>query len=253
MVWGEKGIFDFFVGKDTRHRLEDRERMRARGMGMGMVMAPGDMPRRALAPTARPIHHPMMAQRPIIQCVCRAILDPLRQDHTPGCPLSPHYAQYAREQRRHLPRHRQRQLRGRHDMEWRDEYDDDDGFSDPELTDFDPLDDDDGGGGGYGFDDGFGTEPSILSDDRVSYDRHRPRHGRRGPHGRHDRPPLGRGFTALGIGRRPRDPRFEYPGTMGRRHGRGMHGRDPYMMYPYGMGGHYDPDMYGYSDSEDSW
>lgn len=233
MVFGEKYFVDKFVlGKEQRHRSEDQARMRTvRGMGMPPrhleMMAPGDMPRRSLPATAYPLHRGMTypPQQPMIQCVCRSLLSPIRQRHGPDCPLNPRYP-FGREwMRQQLGLRERRRL---HDRDWvhddddpEDIYDDDsdyeDGYTDDEID----------------YEDDLSMDPSMFSDDRYSYERHRPHPARHGHHRRPQRHPQ----ATTGL----EDIRIRYPGLLGRGHGRRMRRGD---MGRDGMGGHH-----GYDDT----
>lgn len=169
MVWGDKFLFDKFVGKQTRYRLEDKAGMelaRARGMPRDMLamMPPGAMHRRALAPTAYPFS-PMMAGRFQPICVCGAMPKPWH--HLAECPVERHrcgghhgghrgrHHEVRRGGRRRRSRHRIEVPRLRGQRRWY-EYDDDseygDGDSEPAYSDengfegINILSDDDGGG-----------------------------------------------------------------------------------------------------------
>ncbi|KAL8800875.1 MAG: hypothetical protein Q9182_004849 [Xanthomendoza sp. 2 TL-2023] len=218
MAPGGKFFFDAIVGKPNRHRLEDRERMQ-RGRAMGIpphqlaMMAPGDMPHRALPPTAYPLHRNLTypAQQAAIQCVCGSLLSPVHQRHAHDCPFplyrDPHpRAAERRHNRAHLPpRHRQRALRfdrpEHSDDEDDEDYDDELGLAPwfPEDV-FDDDDDDD-----YDDEDDVSIlPPSAFTEDRRSYERQRPRFARR--FGQHHGG--GRRHTALGFGGMfRRDPR----------------------------------------------
>lgn len=166
MVFLEKQIFDFFVGKDIRHRLEDKERIgAAREMGIPRhqleMMAPGDMPRRALPQTAFPLQREMMrTQYPQI-CACGAERPP--RGHDRRCSYRGHngHQRYPREGRRLQPQPRHRRRHGRPE----------------DLVDDDDNDDEDYEGNliPYGNDDY--SIASSLSSDLRSYDRRRPHYG----------------------------------------------------------------------------
>ncbi|KAL8679353.1 MAG: hypothetical protein Q9186_004358 [Xanthomendoza sp. 1 TL-2023] len=221
MVPGGKFLFDQFVGKENRHRLEDRDRLQ-RGRAMGIpphqlaMMAPGDIPRRALPPTAYPLHRGLTypAQQAAIQCICGSLLSPLNQPHARDCPLPLYRDALRNGERRRLrpayPRPARRLLdRGEFSGDEED-YDHDFGLA-PSVYDGldemdDEFDDDD--------EDDDGTMlPSAYSE--RSYERHRPRQRAR----RH---------TAVGFGLYPRDPRERYAGLMGnhRHGGRGLRERE---------------------------
>ncbi|KAL8802989.1 MAG: hypothetical protein Q9200_006399, partial [Gallowayella weberi] len=115
---------------------------------------------------------------------------------------------YRHSPHHHHPRHHRRRLLDRAEFSGDDDDDDDIDEEYDELG-LPPWDIDD-------FDDEFDLDdeedlPSVYSEDRRSYERHRPRHGRR--HHHHG----GRRHTPLGLGGMmvPRDPRERYAGLMG--------------------------------------
>lgn len=255
MVWGEKKIFDTFIGKSTRYHLEDKDRMallRRRGLTRRDMeaMAPGNI---NFGPhVRRPPHAPyppmLMAQCP--GCYNRGPAHPAQPQipmaHIPGCPLF-----------RLRPRPRQRgrigRLRGRRRRHLRDNYlldeDDEDDFLDGE---YDDEDDDD-----FDFDDDEEDDDFDLDDDRTTYTRRsyiRDRHGQRGQRGR--RPLMGhQGRHGLplphGFGGH-RGPRMEdmYPGQHpgqypGQYPGYASGPGDPFMT----GGGRRGRDRYGLDDN----
>ncbi|KAL8688722.1 MAG: hypothetical protein Q9218_005437 [Villophora microphyllina] len=226
--WGSKFIVDNIVGKDTRHRLEDRERRRnaqAQGMSQRQYerMAGFDIP----APTAGPVSCPRRLPYPPRQLMGPGpFREPIHVGPRHPIRFSPPHLQEPFDQQHHHPGcfhpiHRGGRI-GRPLPHYLEEEDDD------YLSDFDDDDVDDDDDDDYDF---LSDIDSIRSQDRRSYIRRR-------PHGAH-------GLRLVHQDPRAIMPPRGRPGMHGDPYGRGVYGN------PYAMGGH----QRGYSDTSSviSW